>query len=44
MELGYPNKKDELLEKYKEDSIYPYVPIDVTEEVIEKHGGIIWND
>lgn len=44
LELGYPSECEELIEEYREGAIYPYVPIDVVEKVIEKHGGIVWND
>lgn len=45
-ELGFPNMSDELLDKYAEDptnlteTVYPYVPREVVEQLIEKHGGI----
>lgn len=45
-ECGFPSQAEELLMKYKEcgkdkpeKSVYPYVPLDVIEEVLEKHGG-----
>ena len=47
VELGYPNMTDELIEKYAEDPgsptscIYPYVPVDIVEVLMEKHGGIV---
>lgn len=47
-EVGYPSQKEELLMPYIEDSteptktVYPYVPVEVIEQVIEKHGG--WFD
>lgn len=44
LELGYPSEHEELLDEYREGTIYPYVPMKLVEEVIEKHGGIIWND
>lgn len=44
LELGYPSKREETLEKYREDTIYPWVPIEAVEQVIENHGGIVWND
>lgn len=41
LELGYASKHEELLEEYREGAIYPYVPMEVVEKVIEKHGGIV---
>lgn len=41
LELGFPNKKDELIEEYREGNIYPYVPIELVEKLIEKHGGFM---
>lgn len=46
VEIGFPSAKEELLMKYAEDifepteTVYAYVPVDVLEKVIEKHGGI----
>ncbi len=46
VELGFPSAREELLMPYVEDSenptdtVYGYVPIEVVEQVIEKHGGI----
>ena len=40
-ELGYSCQREELLEPFKAGNIYPYVPIEVAEKVIENHGGII---
>lgn len=46
MELGFPNEIDSLITKYAEDTnaqmdtIYAYVPIDVVNELIDKHDGI----
>ena len=45
VEIGYPNAKEELICEYAEsgnytDTIYPYVPVEVVEKVIEKHGGM----
>ena len=49
VEIGYPSEREPLLEKYVEsffvtpdftDSIYPYVPVKVVNEVLKKHGGI----
>jgi hypothetical protein len=47
VELGYPNTEDELISEYAEDpdiptdTVYGYVPIDLVNKLIEKHGGII---
>lgn len=41
LELGYASEYEELLEEYREGTIYPYVPMELAEKVIEKHGGII---
>lgn len=40
LELGFANMKDELIEEYRSGPIYPYVPVDVVDKLIEKHGGI----
>ena len=46
VELGYPSVEDELINEYAEDdldytdTVYGYVPIEVVEKLIEKHGGI----
>ena len=45
VELGFPSKEDELINDYAEDdnyteTVYGYVPIEVVERLIEKHGGI----
>lgn len=47
VELGYPSSGDELIEEYCEwltedptDNVYGYVPIDIVNKLIEKHGGI----
>lgn len=39
LELGFPNQREELIEKYEEDGIYPFVPVEVVEQMIKKHGG-----
>lgn len=50
VELGYPNKFDPMIANYAEEgddtrlftrSVYPYVPIEVVDNLLEKHGGII---
>lgn len=46
VELGYPNRYDELLDDYAEDplhptyTVYPYVPVEIVDKLLEKHGGI----
>lgn len=46
VELGYPSMEDELINEYSEDdsdytnTVYGYVPIEIVEELINKHGGI----
>lgn len=47
VELGFPNYEDLLILPYAEDpcnpthSIYGNVPIEIVNELIEKHGGIV---
>lgn len=41
LELGFASEYEELLEEYRKGTIYPYVPMELAEKVIEKHGGII---
>lgn len=46
VELGFPSKEDELINEYAEynpyctNTVYGYVPIEIVEKLIEKHGGI----
>ena len=46
VELGFPSEADELIMDYAEDpdcpteTIYGYVPIEIVNELVEKHGGI----
>lgn len=47
VELGYPSAGDPVIKDYAEDpdrdetdTVYPYVPIAVVNELFEKHGGI----
>ena len=46
MEIGYPSEKVEEFMEYVEDkdkptdTVYGYVPSDIIQQVIEKHGGI----
>jgi hypothetical protein len=44
-ELGYPSEHEDLLDNHSEipgkhDGVFPYVPVNVVEAVINKHGGI----
>lgn len=46
LELGYPSELDDIIAKYAEDinttsTVFAYVPIEVIENLIDKHGGII---
>lgn len=47
VELGFPNIEDELITEYAEDpddltgTVYGYVPVDIVNQLIEKHGGIV---
>jgi hypothetical protein len=47
VELGFPNEPDDTILEYAEDpgmptdTVYGFVPIDLAEELIQKHGGII---
>lgn len=48
VELGYPSKLDDLIEDYAEEpgttrTVYGYVPIEIVNQLIEKHGGIFNN-
>lgn len=46
VELGCPSAEDTLIKDYAEEpskptkTVYGYVPIEIVEELIEKHGGI----
>ena len=46
VEIGFPNRNEELLMDYCEDfenlcgTVYGYVPVELVDRVIEKHGGI----
>ena len=48
VELGYPSEPDELIEEYAEDwddltnTVYGYVPIEIVDKLLEKHGGIVF--
>ena len=48
VELGYPNGHDDILIAYayktdraQTETFFPYVPIEVVEQLIAKHGGIV---
>lgn len=46
VELGYPSAADDLITDYAEDSsytvtVYDYVPVEIVDKLIEKHGGIV---
>ena len=46
VELGYPSAADDLITDYAEDNsytdtVYGYVPVEVVDKLIEKHGGIV---
>lgn len=47
VELGFPNHKDDLIIDYAEtpdkptETVYSFVPIELVEELIQKHGGIV---
>jgi hypothetical protein len=47
VDVGFPSEADPLLTPYMEcpgdptESIYPYVPSEVVEAVISRHGGIV---
>lgn len=45
VELGFPSSEDELINDYAEDNdytntVYGYVPVEIVDKLIEKHGGI----
>ena len=50
VELGFPSETDELIIKYADDpdeptkTVYPYVPVDVVNKLIKKHGGTIFGE
>ena len=48
VELGFPNIADELIMEYIEcpddeptKTVYPYVPVDIVQQLMDKHGGIV---
>lgn len=45
VELGFPSEEDPLIESFAEDpdtieTVFPFVPIEIVNSLIEKHGGI----
>jgi hypothetical protein len=46
VELGFPSKRESLIMEYAEESsrptetVYPYVPVELVDRVIAKHGGL----
>lgn len=50
VELGFPSNEDSLITEYAEDpdtptdSVYGYVPVEIVNKLIEKHGGIIYEE
>lgn len=47
VELGFPTMKDDLIMEYAENesiptrTVYGWVPIEVVEQLVEKHGGMV---
>lgn len=47
VELGFPSEEDLLINDYAEDpgeyteTVYGYVPVEIVDELLQKHGGII---
>lgn len=47
MEVGYPSEEETLLLEYAEevdmptDTVYGYVPVEIIQEVVNKHGGLV---
>ena len=46
VELGFPSQLDELIDDFAEDpdttqTVYGYVPVEVVDALLEKHGGIV---
>ena len=50
VELGYPTEKDDELRDYAENkralrkTVYGFVPVELVDEVLTKHGGILGAD
>jgi hypothetical protein len=50
VELGFPNRWEELLDEFREypngkptESVYPQVPVELVDQVLKRHGGIDLN-
>ncbi len=49
VEIGFPTAKESLIASYAEDAtrltgtVYGYVPVEIIDQVIEKHGGMALN-
>lgn len=49
MEVGFPSEEESLILQYAEDidrptdTVYGYVPVEIIQEVINKHGGLVEN-
>lgn len=47
MEIGFPNEKESLILEYSEqpeiptETVYGYVPVELIQKVIDKHGGLV---
>lgn len=47
VELGYPSEKESLIMEYAEDdgdptkTVYGFVPVEIVDKMLEKHGGIV---
>ena len=41
VEICFPSEEEPLIMEYAEDSVCAYVPVEVVDAVIEKHGGIV---
>ena len=40
VELGFPSKVDRKLRPYASCGVYGYVPVELVDEILQKHGGI----
>lgn len=47
VELGYPSEEENLIMRYAEEdeepthTVYGYVPVEIVDEMLKKHGGIV---
>ena len=41
VEAGYPSLPVPEWDKWEQDGIYPFIPIEIVDQVLEEHGGII---